>query len=204
MLSPKNSPIFFTLAVYTNITMNRRAILKYTTLITGVAVGAPLAGSLLLSCEPELAQKVTENELAFFNEQEFNLIKVIVDVILPKTDSPSASEVNVHHLIDHMLGRVYSNEDQKVYKQGFSGLMSYLEHKEFLAAGPSSQLEVLQKMEGAPESARKALLNLKQQTIAYYLTTETVGTKFLNYLPVPGVYEPCINVEEAEGKAWAI
>ena len=49
-----------------------------------------------------------------------------------------------------------------------------------------------------------AYLNFKQQTVAYYLSTEEVATKFLTYLPVPGKYEACITVEEAGGKAWAL
>lgn len=46
--------------------------------------------------------------------------------------------------------------------------------------------------------------HIKQQTIAYFLSTEEISTNHLNYLPVPGKYEACISLESVGGKAWAI
>ena len=54
------------------------------------------------------------------------------------------------------------------------------------------------------QMAKSAFLEFKQQTIAYYLSTEEIATNYLNYLPVPGTYESCISLESVGGKAWAL
>jgi len=52
--------------------------------------------------------------------------------------------------------------------------------------------------------AKAALLDIKQQAVAYYLSTKEIATNYLNYLPIPGEYEPCISLESVNGKVWAI
>jgi len=56
--------------------MNRREILRYVALSTGVAVSAPL----------------------------------LFSTIMPKTDTPSATSVGVHQMIDRMVGTVYDGD----------------------------------------------------------------------------------------------
>lgn len=46
--------------------------------------------------------------------------------------------------------------------------------------------------------------HIRQQTIAYFLSTEEICMNHLNYLPVPGKYEACISLASVGGKAWAI
>ncbi len=188
--------------------MNRRDILKYTALATGAAIGAPLMSTLLSGCKTDPpAEEGGDVLLAAFNPAEFALVTQMADLILPKTDSPSATDVGVHHMIDRMVGSVYPEPDRKAYKAGFAALAKHLEGAGFAEADAEKQLSLLRDLDaktaGASEEVQQAFLDFKQQTIAYYLNTEEIGTKFLNYLPVPGEYMPCITVEEAGGKAWA-
>ena len=73
--------------------MKRRDLLKYTALATGAAVSAPLASVLLSGCKPDIVANDLDYELKFFDEEQLALVRQLVDVILPKTASPSASEV---------------------------------------------------------------------------------------------------------------
>ncbi|MCK5281119.1 MAG: gluconate 2-dehydrogenase subunit 3 family protein, partial [Cyclobacteriaceae bacterium] len=43
---------------------------------------------------------------------------------------------------------------------------------------------------------------MKQLTIWGYLSSETVGTKVLRHLPIPGRYDGCLPYEKGE-KAWS-
>lgn len=188
--------------------MNRREILKYTALVTGAAVSAPLASSLLLGCQRDEAPvDGSDGDLAFFSESEMTHVKKMVDVILPKTDSPAASEVGVHWMIDHMVGSVYKEPERKAYRQQFEQLDAYLQEQGFDKQNATEALAVLQKLDPAQSAdlagAATAFLAFKQQTVAYFLNTEEIGTKFLNYLPVPGEFKPCISVGEVDNKAWA-
>ena len=190
--------------------MNRRKILKYVAYATGAAVAAPLANSLLVSCQSGTTSTAVDatSGLSFFKPKEFSTIQEMVDIILPKTDSPSATDVGVHHMIDHMVGKAYRPEARKEYQDKFAALFNYLGQKGYSDLDGTGKMDVLinldKSTDEALEDARSGYVNLKQQTIAYYLTSEEIGTKFLNYLPVPGEYEPCISLEEAGGKAWAL
>ncbi len=184
--------------------MNRREILKYTALATGSAICAPLLGTFITGCAKKEKEIVSVSQLHFFNEDEIQLVKAIIDTILPKTDSPSASEVNVHLDIDEVVGLAYEKKDQESYKNGFTSLKKYLEEKDFLSGNESEKKEIIIALEQSGSSESSAYLHLKQQAVAYYLSTEEVATKFLNYLPVPGEYKACIPLSEVNGKAWAL
>ena len=192
--------------------MERREVLKYTALLTGAAVSAPLWSAILSGCNAGPAENAVTGQLTFFSPEEFDLLTGLIDLILPKTDSPSASDVGVHDTIDSMLGTVYQEEDKASFKKGFDALAGYLdaatEGKGILSLETSRQFNLLQQLQGSKEQpleeARNAFLDLKQQTIAYYLSTKEIATNYLTYLPVPGAYKACISVEEAGGKAWAI
>lgn len=196
--------------------MNRRQILQYTAWITGTAVSAPLAAALLSGCSKSdnNGTAVTADGgsdlpvLHFFSPDQFGRVKHLADTILPRTDSPSASDVNVHTTVDSMLGLVFAESHQRTFKHNWLALERYLEQSGFVQQGAEQQTERLRTLElstdAASAEARQGLLDFKQQVIAYYLTTEEVGRNFLNYLPIPGSYEPCISVDDVNNRAWAI
>ena len=178
--------------------MTRREILKYTSLLTGTAIAAPLMTSVLSGCH-EGHTAVADYKPQFFSSEDFGFLSELIDVILPKSDSPAASEVGVHQLIDRMVAEVYDESAQKAYQEEFSALKNGLTDHQ-----GDNMLAALNNLLGDAETpARKALLTIKQQTVAYYLSTEEVSKNFLNYLPVPGEYEGCITTESVGHKAWA-
>jgi hypothetical protein len=182
--------------------MNRREILKYVAFATGAAISTPLITSILSGCNAPVTKNEEEYVLHFFSPAEFSELKALIDLILPRTDSPSAMEVGVHQIIDTMVGTVYKEEEKAVYRKKFDALMAHLNQ------GSGEKLSLLQNLEqsknGDLENVREAYFDLKQQTIAYYLSTEEIGKNYLHYLPIPGTYEACISLEEVGGKAWAI
>ena len=178
--------------------MTRREILKYTSLLTGTAIAAPLMTSIISGCH-EAHQVQTDYLPKFFSTEDFKLLTDIVDIILPKTDSPAASAVGVHQLIDRMVAEVYDESAQEGYQEGFNALKASLD--------TDADLDLLARLTdimGAKDTpAHQSLMTIKQQTVAYYLSTEEVSKNFLNYLPVPGEYEGCITTESVGHKAWA-
>lgn len=197
--------------------MNRREILRYTAWITGSAVSASLASAILSGCSEQTPTQnsalpadtgTPSNILHFFTPEQFALVTLLVDTILPRTDSPSATEVKVHITLDSMLGQVFDSSYQARFKTWWLALENHLNQQTFLQRSPAEQVGILQSLElnaseGAAD-AKKALVEFKQQTIAYYLSTEVVAKNFLNYLPVPGAYKPCISLDDVNNKAWAL
>lgn len=180
--------------------MKRRELIKLVTLATGAVLSVPLSSSLLTACKKVEHVRDSDYSLHFFNEHEFSFVQNLLDIILPKTDSPSANDVGVHQILDTMVGTVYSPDQQKAFAEKFSALTEYM--------GSDAQSDKVQGLLTSDEEkdklAKSSLIGIKQQAVAYYLSTEEVATNYLNYLPVPGVYEPCITLESVDGKAWAI
>jgi len=190
--------------------MKRREILKFVAASTGIALSVPLVLSLE-SCQSDTAPTVASKP-SFFTDQEMGLTKSLVDTIMPPGDSPSASSVGVHKMIDHMVGNVYGADDKAAYKARYKKLVAYLEKqskgKGFGSLTNDEKQSMLQKLLDRKDQSfadeQKGLQDIRQQTIAYYLNSEEIATEYLNYLPVPGPYEGCITLESVGGKAWAI
>lgn len=183
--------------------MNRRDMLKYTALLTGAAVSAPFASAFLSGC----TRDTTTSDLLFFDSNQFNLLTQIADTILPRTDSPSASDVNVPETVDTMLGLVFDDDFKSIFNNQWNKLESFLSDQNFQELEQSAKVDLLSNLETSQDdeiaNSKMAFRELKQQVIAYYLNTEEVGTQFLNYLPIPAEYQPCISIEDVNNKAWA-
>ncbi len=185
--------------------MKRREILKYTALMTGAAVSTPLLTTILAGCTTS-KETITDFNPRFFSREDFQLVHELVDVILPGTDSPAASEVGVDQTIDAIVASVYKEEDQVAYRNKFIALVAYLGEEDYPNSSEDEKLKILTKLIQSSDQveAQRAFLDLRQQTISFYLSSEIIGEKFLNYLPVPGAYEPCIDLESVGGKIWSI
>src|SRR5690606_37201440 len=105
--------------------MDRRRALRNIGLTTGFVAASPALLSLLQSCTAEKASWVPQ----FFTPEEGIVLTNIVDVIIPKTDTPSASEVNVPQFIDQYVKEVEFEDGQKRYKKRMAGLVEQLKSK---------------------------------------------------------------------------
>ncbi|MCM5662563.1 gluconate 2-dehydrogenase subunit 3 family protein [Galbibacter mesophilus] len=105
--------------------MDRRKALRNIGLTTGFVVASPTLLSMLQSCTEDKATWVPK----FFTEEEGVVLTNIVDIIIPKTDTPSASEVNVPQFIDQYILEVDTDEAQEKYRQKMAGLVNQLKAK---------------------------------------------------------------------------
>lgn len=193
--------------------MNRRQILKYAATLTGTAICAPLTSAMLAGCSEanksgELINTATGKQPVFFKQDTFNLLTKIMDTILPKTDTPSASEVDVHFIMDNMLDKLFDQSYQKSFLAKFAKLQKHLEDAGYSDGTAEEQFNIIKALENTPNDQRTdvhlSYIDIKQQTVSYYLLTEEVAENHLNYLPIPGEWKPCVSVEELGGKKWAI
>ena len=174
----------------------------------------------------------------FFTKDEGSILSHLVDIILPKTDTPSATEVQVNIFIDKFANEVMEKEQQDFVKMSMGRFLE----KALKDAGKEKTADLTpEDLEPVLASALKinkeeetkhgelittyneliadgkpALLdddaarygfasNLRGMTIWGYKTSEFVGEEVLAYLPVPGEYIGCGDVEELTGgKAWSL
>ncbi|SFR35312.1 Gluconate 2-dehydrogenase subunit 3 [Robiginitalea myxolifaciens] len=216
--------------------MERRAVLKNMGLAMGAAVATPTLLSILQSCQGETGPVFTP---VFFSQEEGDVLLKTVDIILPKTDTPSASELQVHAFIDKYMDEVVPLEEQEMLRMGMGAFVSSileasgkesaadietadiepvlaealvkLDEEEEMAMN-EAMMAYFQAMEAGEEAtlddkiaSRGFAQNMRGAAIWAYKSSEYIGEEVLAYLPVPGEYVPCGDVDELTGgKAWSI
>ncbi|TDS18815.1 gluconate 2-dehydrogenase subunit 3-like protein [Maribacter caenipelagi] len=215
--------------------MDRRRVLKNMGMSLGYMVATPTLLSIVQSCKSEPAITWTPEFLA---QNEGSVLSKLVDIILPKTDTPSATEVQVDIFIDKFAKDVMETEQQDFLKMSMNKFIdkaladSGKEKAEDLTTEDlepviasslkytkEQQAEMFETInsytkaisegtttEIGDEISRFAFANnLRGMTIWGYKASEYVGEEVLAYLPVPGEYVPCGDLQELTGgKAWSL
>jgi hypothetical protein len=179
-------------------------------MLTGTALCAPLTTAMLAGCSKQVDMaKVSAESVSkalYFNADAFTLLGQMMDAILPKTDTPSATEVGTDQVMDQLFAQVFEPEYKNKFMDNFVALQAYLDTNGFATLPNTQQAEVLQALElsTSKDAAYWAYIDIKQQTLAYFLSSEQIAEQYLNYLPIPGEFKPCVAVAHLGGKAWAI
>ena len=215
--------------------MDRRKALKNMGLAMGYTVAVPTLLSIVQSCKNETVLEWTPD---FFSKDEGAALTRLVDIIIPKTDTPSASETQVHLFIDRFTNEVMDEKEQKFWKMSMGRFLEKAQKdsgvekagdlttenleavvKPALKASKEDQtknFKAIQQYNEAIAAGKEPLLddaisrfafanNLRGLTILGYKTSEFVGEEVLEYLPVPGEYIGCGDLQElTAGKAWSI
>ena len=198
--------------------MNRRDVLKNMGFATGYLLATPTILSMLQSCTSDVKTWVPD----FLSSEEGIVLTKLVDVILPKTELPSATEMNVPQFIDKYINEVLEDEQQYQVKNGFKTMLSILKqngiesvekltednYKSLLDQHMLVKGEIDKERAANPESlelTKSEFLNsLKGITIMAYVTTEEIGERVLKYDPIPAAYY-CGDLQELTGgKSWSL
>ena len=94
--------------------MDRRQALKNLGFGAGILIVGPTALSLLQSCknDPKISWEPT-----FLSISNGLALKQILNVIIPKTDTPGANDLNLAEFIDSYMGQVASEGRQQNFKR---------------------------------------------------------------------------------------
>jgi len=197
--------------------MDRRSALKKAGVLAGSAVAIPSFFSLLQSCK-------SENRLGwqplFFTESEAKTIAAILDMILPRTDTPGALDVKSDIFIDKVIAKTYDEEAQAKMRTEIAAFNSDCEKNfgnAFVELNPADREKVLQAAEknsgkfspgvwGTAVGKQEPIgfyRSIKSMAIWAYFTSEEIGKNVLAYDPIPGTYEPCIPLSEGQNR-WSL
>lgn len=95
--------------------MDRRKALKNMGMSLGYVVATPTLISIVQSCKSENVLEWTPD---FFTKEQGSVLTHLVDIILPKTDTPSATEVQVNIFIDKFVNQtMYDNQGYLSYAE---------------------------------------------------------------------------------------
>ena len=194
--------------------MKRREALKNIGLSAGAVLATPSLFSILQSCTSDAATWTPD----FLTNDQGVVLKGIIDVILPKTDTPSGNEVNVAQFIDKYANEVTGTEEQAKLKAAYESLVSLIKRdynenlNKVTTENYTALLDTHMKLssEEQPESdpnkmnASQLLNSIKGSSIWAYRVSETVGETVLAYDPIPGATY-CGDLQELTGgKAWSL
>ncbi len=198
--------------------MKRRKMIKRLGFASAAVVATPTLLSLLNSCTAEV--KLWKPTV--LSEEGGQLLLKLVDVFIPKTDIPSASELNIAEFIDRYLLEVNDSEEQSAFTSAFEKMLLKLktdtqkevvdlEEKDFhafLDKNLKLKDEVDSERENNPEfeglSLSECLDSVKWMCINAYIKNEKIGEDVLAYDPIPGEYY-CGDLNELTGgKSWSL
>jgi hypothetical protein len=171
---------------------DRRSFLRGSSVLLGsLALGDVLA-----------AFAASPHQPTFFTDDEMRALRAVVDVILPATDSPSASAANTHFFIDLAIPACAMPAARKTFREGVAGMAKsgfadrpLVEQVAWLKARAAADL---------PLPYEQSFFKLlKDYTLTGYFLSETGATQALAYEKVPGGYWGDIPLAPNQ-KAWAI
>ncbi|WP_324150497.1 gluconate 2-dehydrogenase subunit 3 family protein [Dyella sp.] len=190
--------------------MNRREWLKCMSMLAAGAVAAP---SLLAVFDVHAAAQSSNAGIPFFSKPQNDLMTAVVDIIIPRSDTPGAVDAGVPRFIDLMFRDVYTKEEQQNYvhalaafeeKSGKAFLQLDAVQRKALVAKLHHEA-LAQSKEIDPVSAPAFVLTTKKLTMLGYFMSQPGCTQVLQYVAVPGAYHADIPLSQAgNGRAWAV
>jgi len=190
--------------------ISRREAVRRLTLLLGGTASASTLTALLSGCQARPAPAGwAPNALS---STQLDLLNVVVDHIIPRTDTPGASDVGVPAFIDLLLDRWAETDEEDRFLEGLDGLdmaMQEAHGTDFLAGSADQQAALLAGLDAAAIQAREAgedplpwFATLKEWTLSGYYTSEAGATRELQWLAMPGRFDGDAPLEEV-GRAWA-
>lgn len=145
--------------------MNRREVLQRVALLMGGAISAPAVFAVLdgYAVEPGADWKA-----AVLGEGELAVVARIVDIMIPRTDTPGALDAGVPAFIDGMLKDVYSQDARDRFLQGlrdFDAAARDAQRKPFAKLPPQRQKALVQKFQDAAIADERASGERRQKAL---------------------------------------
>jgi len=194
----------------TNEASRRRFLKNLSTVLGGAAIGTVLTDSKLavaMAYQSGNQKSLTVGKI--FNEQQLSVLKTVCSIVIPKTDTLGAAEVNTHGFIDNQLFYCHTQEEQNRVlalitlidehaKAQFSTL--------FMALTDEQQFDLLTHLDLGQSpfnaSERAQFKFLKQLICFGYYTSEVGATQELRYEAFPGGYKGSIPYKKTDA-SWA-
>lgn len=183
--------------------LSRRDAIKRTALLLGLALSPAALDGVLHAQTPTPG---SAPQLQALSATQFATLTAVAERILPRTDTPGATDVRVAEFIDRMLAAYLTPEEKTTILAGLDDVeaTSRRHHqRSFVQVSTAQQDELLRAVAQAAQSKEKTFFHLvKDLTLVGYFTSETVGRNVLHYDPIPGRFQGCIPLAEVGNRSW--
>lgn len=196
--------------------MHRRHVLQL--LATGAAL--QLAPAKLFALARE-AQALVANQPSprSLNSHQYETVKTMAEMIIPRTETPGATDVGVADFIDLILTEWSDDGDRTRFFNGIADVDSRANNlfgKDFVACPPNEQSQILidlgeaitEQASHAERFGRRASRGgsdfysmFRRFTLTAYYTSEAGATKELGFEIIPDGYDGCAPTSKEAAKS---
>lgn len=183
--------------------MNRRELLKIVAITLGGSVALPE------SAFAKMAETINLTELKLFSLVQRELVSVIAETIIPKTDTPGAIDAGVPGWIELLVQDCLEAADQKIIIEGLAAVEDFsalLFKKSFVQLPVAEKIDLLTRLENAAKKSgdKKAfIVQFKELTKFTYVNSEVGGTQAFDFVLVPGRWDPAADLKPGQ-KAFSM
>lgn len=131
---------------------------------------------------------------AGLSDAHMALVRAIADTIIPRTDTPSATDVGVHRFIDVIFAEYLTDEERAAAVKGLTAIderaMS-ASNVVFADLGDEAKGRAIESLETGPrnEEPARTYWQLKGLVVRGYFTSEPVMKNVLKHVVMPGRFE---------------
>lgn len=189
---------------------SRREFLSDLSKIIGTAAATSLLTPNAISVA--MAYSATSGDITqagkVFTLAQLNCLKQVCATVIPRTQTPSAADVDTHGFIDNLLYHCYEKEKQ----QAVSATLDLIEqqakkrhNKTFIQLTPTQQFQLLTDLDSAQQaftsSQQQQFKTLKGLICFGFYTSEAGASQELRYQAFPGGFKGSIPYK-ASDKSW--
>lgn len=203
-----------------NFMMNRREALQL--LATG-AVLQLAPGRMMAAAREARAMLATAASPRTLNAHQSATVTAMAEIILPKTETPGATDAGVRDFIDLILTEWYAEAERNRFLSGLADVDARsqgLFGKDFIGCSADQQADILtalgekmvedaDRMRNQSRQARGTVpapdknfyFMLRHWTLTAYYTSEVGATAELNFQIIPDRHDECAEVGAIKGEA---
>ena len=181
--------------------MNRREAIKNISISFGSITLSTGVLSMIQSCQTDNIDWSPD----YFKKNQINFIDRIFEIIIPETDTPGATSLNLSRFVDAYIFRNVSKENQNELNAGINEFIDVIlknENKRSINEIDSVSLEKHLSnhldSESYIDSDGKNYSQLcglfREMSVRAYKLSEYVMTNKLGYVPIPGYYDGNVDV----------
>lgn len=187
-------------------TLNRRTLLRQAVYMVGGAAGL----NALSACSDTGVEEDAIPRLSgpgrYFSDVRMTRLEVIVDTIIPDTDTPGAAAAGVHDFIDQMMADWAAPDTREQFDEVIDAIdaRAVEAHGDRLTRLPQEQrFEIIRDHDAQMLGERNwAYRRFKDLVLVGYYHSQVGATEELRYELIPGDWKPCVPLDEI-GSAWA-
>jgi hypothetical protein len=153
--------------------------------------------SMLAACGNAARVAVSESQsLRFFSDQELALVSRISDLLLPRTDTPGALDVNVPRFIDGLMAEWANAASKESQHRQLTDLGQMLgdDFPTLAHADAENALRELDRAAFSGNSGYGGYRALKGLITQSYFATEDGALLEQHWVAVPGRWDPCVDI----------